>query len=121
MRFMMEYGYSVPVGMEEEHQRWLEANEQAVADACPEGVRYIGTFATVLSTEKGAGYYKTYLELDSYGAQDRLAAATKDAAADFGRLMRDVSRFFATEWDAPWSQGLYKAVVDATIFDPPTG
>ena len=41
-------------------------------------IRFLGTFITVFTSEKQSGFYKTYLELDSYGAQDRLAAATKD-------------------------------------------
>ena len=84
MRFISESGYSIKVGQEEAHQRWLEANEEALAASMPEGVRYLGTFVTVFTSEKQSGFYKTYLELDSYGAQDRLAAATKDPNSEFG-------------------------------------
>ncbi len=118
MRFIQEYGFSVKVGMEEEYQAWLSENEAQVAETVPEGIKYIGTFVTVYSSEKQAGWYKTYFELDSYAALDRVAAAGRDAASPFGRMLRDQSRFFDTSWDAPWSGGLYKAVVDATIFDP---
>jgi hypothetical protein len=62
-----EGGYSVKLGQEEAHQRWLEANEAALAASMPEGCKYLGTFVTVLSSEKRAGFYKTYFELDSYG------------------------------------------------------
>jgi hypothetical protein len=119
MRFISESGYTVKLGQEEAHQHWLEANEEALAASAPDGVRYLGTFVTVYTSEKQSGFYKTYLELDSYGAQDRLAAATKDTSSDWGRLLREANAF--SDWDlaAPWSSGLYKAVVDATIFDQP--
>jgi hypothetical protein len=120
MRFIAEYGFTVKLGQEEAHQQWLQQNEAAMAASMPEGVKYLGTFTMIYSTEKQSGFYKTYLELDSYGAQDRLAEATKDEGTEFGRLMRDSSRFGDYDLAAPWSNGLYKAVVDASIFDPTT-
>lgn len=118
MRFIQEFGYSVKVGQEEAHQKWLVDNEAKFAAAHPPGTKYMGTFTTVLSTEKQAGFYKTYIELDSYGALDTLSAAVKDESNELGRLVRESSAFADYAWDAPWSNGLYKAVVDATIFDP---
>jgi hypothetical protein len=72
----------------------------------------------VYSSEKNAGFYRLFAELDSYAALDRLAAAMKDESSDFGRLNREVSRFGDYSLAAPWSNGLHKAVVDATVFDP---
>ena len=119
MRFIQEFGFSIKVGEEEAFQKWLVENEAALAAASPPGTKYLGTFAMVFTTEKRSGTYKMYMELDSYGAMDTLADAMKDASADFGRLMRDSSRWGDYGWDSPWSNGLYKAVVDATIWDPP--
>ena len=119
MRFIQEFGYSVKPGMEEEHQQWLRENEEAFARSGPEGTRYLGTFATVFSTDKTSGSYRTFVELDSYAAMDRMAAAMNDASSDFGRLIRESSRFNDLSWNAPWSQALHKAVVDASIFDAP--
>ena len=121
MRFIQEFGFTVKVGSEEAHQQWLVANEDAYARSHPDGARYLGTFATVFSSDKAAGGYRTFVELDSYAAMDRLAAAARDASSEFGRLSRDWSAF--GDWDvhAPWSQGLFKAVVDATLWDPPSG
>jgi hypothetical protein len=118
MRFIAESGYSVKLGKEEAHQQWLQENDAALVASMPDGVKYLGTFVTVASSEKQSGFYKTYLELDSYGAQDRLAAANKDAGSDFGRLMREFAAFGDYDYAAPWSSGLYKSVVDASIFDP---
>ena len=49
-----------------------------------------------------------------------MAAAAKDGEGEFGRLLRESSRFGDYDLSAPWSQGLFKAVVDATVWDPPT-
>ena len=121
MRFIQEFGYTVKIGQEEAHQRWLAENEEKLAQAHPEGARYLGTFATVFTTDKQAGGYRSFVELDSYAVMDRLAAAAKDGSSEFGRLNREWSAFGDWDLNAPWSQGLYKAVVDATIWDPPEG
>lgn len=121
MRFIQEFGFTVKVGQDEAHQQWMLENEQMFALAHPEGTRYLGTFATVFTTDKQSGSYRTFIELDSYGAMDRLAAAAKDASSEFGRLNREWSAFGDYDLNAPWSQGLFKAVVDATIWDPPAG
>ena len=119
MRFIQEFGFSVKVGQEEAHQQWMLENEEKLAKAHPEGIRYIGTFATVFTTDKQSGGYRTFVELDSYAAMDRLAAAAKDPSSEFGRLNREWSAFGDYDHGAPWSQALHKAVVDATVWDPP--
>ena len=119
MRFIQEFGFTIKIGEEEAYQQWLVDNEPGLAAAMPEGTKYLGTFATVYTSEKSSGFYKSYFELDSYGAMDRLSAAMKDDSGDFSRLMRDGSRYGDYDHAAPWSNGLYKAVVDATIYDPP--
>ena len=118
MRFIQEWGFTVKAGKEEEHQRWLLKNEKKLAAAHPKGTKYLGTFGVVFSSDKQAGNYRTLIELDSYAALDRMAAAMKDGKGDFGRLLREASQFGDYDHAAGWSQGLYKAVVDATIFDP---
>ena len=54
MRFIQEFGFTVKVGQEEAHQQWMEENEEKYAKAHPEG-GYLGTFATVFSTDKQSG------------------------------------------------------------------
>ena len=118
MVLIQEFGYSVPPGKEEEHQAWVRGNEKALRAAFPEGNRLIGIFANVYSSEKQAGFYRIFMELDSYGALDRFSEAMKDAESEFGRLIREHSAFMELSWDAPYSNGLHKAVVDAAVFDP---
>jgi hypothetical protein len=57
-------------------------------------------------------------ELDSYGAMDVGAEANKDAGSRWHQLVADWSRFVETDLAAPWSNGLLKNVIDATIWDP---
>ena len=120
MRFILEQGFTVKVGMEEAYQQWMLENEAKLAAANPEGNRYIGTFVVVFSSDKESGSYRTLVELDSYAAMDHGAAVFKDPDSELGKLLRESSKF--VDWDvhAPWSNSLYKAVVDATIVDPRT-
>jgi hypothetical protein len=118
MRFIQEIGYTVKAGQDEAHQRWLIENDAAIKAAAPPGSKYIGTFAVVFHTEKRAGSYRMMFELDSYGAMDATAAAGKDPKGDWGKLLRDSTAFIDLDHNAPWSNGLLKDVVDATIWDP---
>jgi hypothetical protein len=121
MRLIQEFGYTVKVGQDEAHQRWLIDNDAALRAASPTGNTYIGTFAVIVSSEKEAGGYRALFELDSYAAMDAAAAAGKDPDSDWGRLLRDLSRYFDTDLAAPWSNTLMKDVIDATIWDPQEG
>lgn len=120
MRFILEQGFTVKVGMEEAYQQWMVENEPKLAAANPEGNRYLGTFVVVFSSDKQNGSYRTLVELDSYAAMDAGAAAFKDPDSELGKLLRESSKFIDWDLQAPWSNNLYKAVVDATIVDPRT-
>jgi hypothetical protein len=118
MRFIQEFGYTVRVGQEEAHQRWLTENDARLRAAAPPGSGYVGTFAVVLSSEKQAGSYRMILELDSYGSLDAAAEATRDPGSEWGSLVRDWSQFLDVDLAAPWSRGLLRNVVDAAVWDP---
>ena len=118
MRFIREFGYTVKIGKDEAHQAWVIKNDAALRAAMPKGTRYLGTFSVVLSTEKQAGSYRVLIEMDSYGAMDTLAAASKDPSNAYGRLVRDSSQFGDFDHAAGWSDTLMKDVNDATIWDP---
>jgi hypothetical protein len=118
MKFIRINGYTVKIGREEAHQKWLIENEERIRKASPPGVRYIGTFGAVLSSEKSAGGYRAMWELDSYGAMDVIAATAKDPDSDWLKLGLELSMFIETDWNLPYSNELLKNVVDATIWDP---
>jgi hypothetical protein len=117
MKFIQEWGANVKRGKEVAFQKWLETNETALAKAQPKGCVYLGTFATIFSTEKHAGGTRTFVQLDSYAAMDRAAAAAKDTSKPYGKLMQELVAFFETSNDTDWSNGLHKAVVDATVWN----
>jgi hypothetical protein len=118
MRFIQEFGYTVRVGQEEAHQKWLIENDERLRAAAPPGSKYIGTFAVVFTSEKQSGLYRFLMELDSYAALDAGAAAAKDPESEWGRLSREASQFGDYDLNAPWSNTLMKDVVDVTVFDP---
>ena len=120
MRFIQEWGFTVKAGQEAAHQEWLIANDAAIRDAVPDGTRYIGTFAVIFHSEKQAGGYRMLYELESYGAMDTNAASSQDPDHPWSKLSREWSRFLDSDLTAPWSNGLLKNVIDATIWDPPT-
>ena len=120
MRFIQEFGYSVKIGQDEAHQKWVIANDAALRAASPAGSKYLGTYAVVFSSEKQAGFYKVLMELDSYGAMDKAAAAAKDPKGAWAKLIRESSQFTDLDLSAPWSNTLLKNVIDATVWDPKT-
>lgn len=120
MRFIQEFGHTVKVGQDEAHQKWVIENDEALRAAAPAGSKYLGSYAVVFSSEKGAGSYKFLVELDSYAALDTAAAAVKDPKGAWARLIRESSGFADFDLSAPWSNTLLKNVIDATIWDPKT-
>jgi hypothetical protein len=115
MDFMSEFGFSVKQGQARDFQRWLSENESKVSAACPSGVEYIGTYAVIYTSEKQSGAYRQFFRMESYGSQDTLAAAMKEGGA-FASLFEEMSKFVDQDREADWSNGLYKAVTDTSIW-----
>ena len=114
MSFVAHFGGDLKEGKMREFQQWLAANEQAVADAHPAGSKYIGTYVAIYS-HKGVGAVHTFVEMDSYGAQDALAAAGMDADSEYGRLINEYVSFFDQESEN-YTNALYKSVTAATLY-----
>ncbi len=115
MDFIMEDGYDVKRGKLGEFQEWLAANEKEIRNSAPAGTEYIGTYVAVSSSEKQAGAVRSLWRLDSYGAQDAMAAASKQDGP-FKDLVNEFVKFVDHD-SSNWSQTLMKSLVDATIFD----
>ncbi len=118
MALIEEFGFTVLEGQEEAFQQWLQHNEEKLRHSSPPGIRYLGTHGVVFSSEKQAGTYRLLLELDGYADIDTLSEAMKDADGDFGRLFREHAGFSAFDPTLPWSQSLYRTLVDMAVFDP---
>ena len=86
MNFMAEFGFDVKQGKANDFQKWLSENESKLAAACPPGVEYVGTYGVIYSSEKHAGGFRQFFRLESYGAQDAMAAAMKEGG-DFATLI----------------------------------
>ena len=115
MNFIAEFGFDVKKGRAQEFQRWMSENESKLAAACPSGVEYVGTYAVMYSSEKHAGAFRQLFRLENYGAQDVFAAAMKEGG-EFASLIEGATEFVDQEKDANWSNGLYKAVTDLSIW-----
>jgi hypothetical protein len=115
MDFIAELGFNVKQGKGQEFQQFLAENESKFAAALPDGVEYIGTYGVIYSSEKHAGGYRQYLRLDSYAAQDAMAAAMKEDET-FAALVDAWGEFIDLDREADWSNGLYKAVTDMSMW-----
>lgn len=115
MDFIDVQGYTLKPGRTVEFQQWLAANEDAIRASAPAGTEYVGTYAVTHTSEKHAGSIRTLWRLDSYGAQDAMAAAGK-AEGSFRDLIIEFLDFVDQDSDN-WSQTLLKAVVAATVYD----
>ena len=115
MDFIAEFGFDVKKGRAQDFQRWLSENDSKVAAACPSGVEYVGTYAVIYSSEKHSGGYRQLFRMESYGSQDTLAAAMKEGGA-FANLIEEMTEFFDQDREADWSNGLYKAVTDTSVW-----
>ena len=121
MRIVEIQGFCIRLDKQVEFQAWLVENEERLRKSYPPGIEYGGIYVAVFSAEKSAGDYYWIDFLDSYGAMDRAAAAGKDSSSDWVKLGAEFIEFVDPDRSAGWSHTLLKAVVDATIFDVPTG
>ncbi len=115
MNFIAEFGFDVKKGRAQDFQRWMSENESKLAAACPAGVEYVGTYAVMYSSEKHSGSFRQFFRMESYGSQDTFAAAMKDGGA-FAKLIEETSEFIDQDREADWSNGLYKAVTDISLW-----
>ncbi len=116
MDFVNEIGFDVVKGKAKEFQQWLSDNEKELARSAPEGWEYIGTYATVISSDKEAGDYRQLWRHHSYAAMDAFAAAMKEGGP-FGQLFDEMTtRFIDQEKGAHFSQSILKSVIDASIW-----
>ena len=113
MDFLSIQGGSVKQGKMAELQQWLAAHEPELRDACPKGSEYVGTYVTIYGSEKGLGDVLTLIRMDSYGAQDALAAAH---GTRWGELVEEYVAFIDQSSTATDSNLLLKRLTDATLW-----
>ena len=114
MDFIALYGYDLKEGKSEAYQQWLRDVDGEWRAAMPEGTEYVGTYAAVHTSEKRAGQMYTIYRLDSYAAQDRLAAATSEGP--LGKIMNDSLEYVTFGAGSGWSNILLKSMSDAVVW-----
>ncbi len=114
MTFIAQYGGDLKEGKSHEFQEWLRANEKEFANAHPEGARYIGTYFTIYG-DRQAGGVQFFVEMDSYGTQDALAAEGGKADNVYAKLLNELISFLDQTSDNGTS-ALYKSVTAATLY-----
>ena len=112
MKFINVFGGDLKERKTSEFVAWLEANEQSLADAQPEGTEYMGTYFAVLGGAAGAGSVYTLVGMDSYGAMDALAGA----GGEYNRLVNEIIGFFDQSNSGNRSQILLKKATEATTY-----
>lgn len=114
MTFIAQFGSDLKEGQAAEFQEWLNENEKELANAHPAGARYIGTYFTIYGDRQSGGV-QMFVELDSYGAQDALAAEGRRPDSVFGKLVNEMIGFLDQTGNNGTS-ALYKSVTAATIW-----
>ncbi len=114
MDFVSIQGFDVRAGKLGAMKEWLHKHDVKLRESAPEGCEYMGTYVATQTSEKTAGNVFVLWRLDSYGAQDALAAA----GAEDGKFRELVNEFIGfVEVDSEnWSSILLKAVLDATVY-----
>lgn len=116
MNFMIQAGFDVKKEREAGFQPWLAENESKLAEACPEGVTYLGTFANIFGSDERVGAYRTVWGMDSYAAMDAFSNAIKQGGT-FAELMDDLGQFTLDRQHGGILSGdLSRRVTDAAIW-----
>ena len=112
MRMMQIFGGDLKEGKTGEFVAWLEANEQALADAHPEGTEYMGTYFSVRGGSSDAGSVFTLVGMNKYGDIDTLA----ETGGEYARLITEAVAFFDTRNEANASAMILKKATEATTY-----
>jgi hypothetical protein len=110
MRFINVLSGDLKEGKTSEFVAWLETNEQALADAHPEGSEYMGTYFNVIGGTRGAGFVYTLIGMDSYGTMDALA----ETGGEYARLVTEAMGFFDNSGNG--GQIVLKKATEATTW-----
>ncbi|MEM7119178.1 MAG: hypothetical protein AAF614_42565 [Chloroflexota bacterium] len=114
MDFLYTVGFDVPAEQEHAFRSWVQQNLAAWSEAMPEGIKMVGIYSDIFSSEKGSGRYKIVLQLDSYGAMDKLGNQEVDET--FTKLMNEFNGFHDVRIGAGESNSLMKSVADIVIW-----
>ena len=112
MKFIRVFSGDLKEGNTSEFVAWLEASEQAFADAHPEGSEYMGTYFNVIGGTTSAGSVYTLVGMDSYATMDALAGM----GGEYSRLLNEAVGFFDQSNSANADRVLLKKATEATTY-----
>lgn len=111
MPILHEMTFDVNRGQLDQFKQWLLDHEEELADAYPDGIEYMGTYANIYGGHD-AGEFKTLLRVEEYAALDRLAERMAEEGV-LGRLLWEVSAFTTGGVSSRATQSLWKKVTRA--------
>lgn len=114
MDFLYTVGFDVEPSKEVDFQKWVQENLATWSNAMPDGIKMVGIYSDIFSSEKGSGRYKIVLQLDSYGAMDKLG--NQEVSPTFTRLINEFNDFHDVRMGAGESSSLMKSVADIVIW-----
>ena len=117
MSLILEQGFSIKRGKEEDFQKWLAENDELTRKSAPEGAEYLGTYIVWAGSDRKGGEYRTLWRLDSFAAFDRMDDAARDPESDWGRISREATEYMDLPIGAEGSFAIYKPVSETVIWD----
>ena len=100
--YIVEWGYDVPEDQWIAFHDWLSKNERQLAETCPGGIEYRGTYLAVFGpTHRADGRYSTFWGLTSLADIEDFGTKGKK---EFQKLMREFHSFRDTQSGTGFSQ-----------------
>lgn len=103
---VIEWGFDVAAGNMTKFMEFLAANEGAMLDARPKGVRYRGTYSVFSSTEKGMGQFRTVWSYRTFADLNALSDEFEQPTP-FATLVKQLRSFADETSTAGRSQQIY--------------
>lgn len=113
---IVEWGYDVPTANIAAFLSFLDANEAALLDARPGGVRYRGTYSVFSSTEKGTGSFRTIWAYRDFADLDALSDEYEDGTP-FSSLVKTLRSYADNGAGAARSQQIYLLASSSKLTD----
>lgn len=109
---VIEWGFDVPKDKADGFHQWLIENEKALADECPAGVHYRGTYGVFAQSDRDLGVYRTVWAFDSLATMELLGKAVAEASP-FGLRLQGLTAFRDESQGAGRSQQIYHPAATA--------
>ncbi len=113
---VMEWGFDVTSANLSQFLDFLAANEGAMLDARPKGVRYRGTYSVFSSTEKNMGQFRTVWAYRTLSDLDALSDEFEQPTP-FATLVKQLRAFADSSPNAGRSQQIYLLAASSRPID----